>query len=88
MVHLLTNSVTFSAVGMVLEDLGGTISYGFCIVAAALACGAFVPTSFAFAIFPTSLSIAMKMEEIANITYCWVSSNTLKNIVECISNIV
>lgn len=80
MVDLLTNSVTLSGICMVLEDLSGTIGNSFRIIAAALACRAFVPTSFAFAIFPTSLSVAMKMEEITNIPNCWISSNTLKNI--------
>lgn len=89
MVYLFTNSITLSGVGMVVENLGSTISDSFCIVAAALAvAGTFVTTSFAFAILPASRSIAVEMEEIANITDCWTSSNALKNIMECLSNIV
>merc|ERR1719443_701558 len=85
--NFLTDSITLCAICCVGKDLGGTVSNCACIVTAALAFRAFISTSFAFAIFPASFSIAVKVHKVTRISY-GTSTQALKHIAKCLADVV
>lgn len=68
MLNLLAHAITLGAIRGVLKNLCGAVRNCFDIIAAALASGAFITTSFALPGFPSSTAIAMEVHEITDVT--------------------